>query len=198
MTQKEIKELIESDEQRLKETLNGYKYDQEYQEVCKELEQLQKKKARLEKRQIEIKLEYEKDHKEDIEFAHEELRYSRGLLRKARMGLDPSDYNDDLQKMFKAFHQGNSWEHRKRLHWVSDDGCYAIFKIESDTVYIDRGSGSRYSPARWYLFKIDDIDNDFIDGEHDLCIWYKEGGRWGSKKDMKFVEQAIEEYENNK
>lgn len=203
MTKKEIKEQIAYDEERLKEIQEGYKDIKEYQELQSEIDELNKKKAELEKRQTEIRLQYREESKEDVEFAREELKYSRELLRKAERGLDPKDYNDELIAMFDAFYKGTTYWHFRKLQWVSDDGEYAIFKVNSHSAYIDRMSRSRNSGATWALFKIEEnfISNSMsvgsIDEKNPLCIWSKEGGRWGEKRDMKLVEEAIDNYENN-
>ena len=203
MTKKEIKEQIALDEERLKEIQEGYKYIKEYQEIQAELDELNKKRAEFERRQTEIKIEYREDAKEDLEFAREELKYSKELLRKAEMGLDPKDYNDKLIAMFNAFYQGGTYWHFRKLHWVSEDGNYAIFKIKSHSAYIDRMSRSTNSGATWALFKIQEdfvfnsMSSGGIDERNPLCIWSKEGGRWGEKRDMKLVEEAINNYENN-
>jgi len=198
MTQKEIKELIKADEQRLLDAREGYRHIPEYQKIQEELDELSKKKAELENRKYQIQVEYRKNAQDDIKFANEELAYSRDLLRKIQDGLDPKEYNDELIKMFKAFYSGTTWSSHKKLQWVSDDGCYAIFKVDSHSAYTDRMSGSVSSEASWCLFV---IDPDFNDRQlrpiHELCIWQKEGGRWGEKRDMQIVKEVIENYETN-
>jgi hypothetical protein len=203
MTKKEIKEQIAYDEERLKEVQEGYKDIKEYQELQAEIDELNEKKAKLEKRQTEIRLQYREDSVDDLEFAREELKYSRELLRKAERGLDPKDFNDELIAMFKAFYQGTTYHQFTKLQWVSDDGEYALFKVNCHSAYIGRFSGSVSSGATWALFKIEaDFNGNSmssgINERNPLCIWSKEGGRWGEKRDMKLVEEAIDNYENNK
>jgi hypothetical protein len=202
MTKKEIKEQIAYDEQRLKEVQEGYRLIPEYVTIQQELDELSKKKAELEKRQAEIRIKYREDSKDDLEFAQEELKYSQELLRKAEIGLDPKDYSDEIRAMLNAFHSGTSYGYFTKLQWVSDDWEYALFKVNSHSEYIGRMSGSTNSGAVWALFK---IDKDFkfnssssgIDERNKLCIWSKEGGRWGEKRDMELVLEAIDNYENN-
>lgn len=203
MTKKEIKEQIAYDEQRLNEVQEGYRLIPEYVKIQEELDELNRKKAELEKRQTEIRIQYREDSKEDLEFAREELKYSKELLRKAEMGLDPNEYNDELIKMFNAFYLGTTYHQFTKLQWVSDDGEYAVFKVSCHSAYIGRFSGSVNSGATWALFK---IEENFkansacaggIDERNALCIWSKEGGRWGDKRDMDLVYEAIDNYENN-
>lgn len=198
MTQKEIKELIKADEQRLLDAREGYKDIPEYQKIQAELDELLKKKAELENRKYQIQVDYRKEAEDDIKFANEELAYSRELLRKIQDGLDIKEYNEELIKMFKAFYSGSTWGYRKKLQWVSDDGCYAIFKVEAHSAYTDRMSGSVSSPASWSLFVIDpDFNERSLEPRSELCIWQKEGGRWGDKRDMDIVQEVIENYETN-
>lgn len=203
MTKKEIKEQIAYDEERLKEVQEGYKDIKEYQELQAEIDELNEKRAKLEKRQTEIRLEYREESQEDVDFAREELKYSRELLRKAEMGLDPKDYNDELIAMFDAFYKGTTYHQFTKLQWVSDDGEYALFKVNCHSAYIGRFSGSVNSGATWALFKIEadfvynSMSSGGIDARNPLCIWSKEGGRWGEKRDMKLVHEAIDNYENN-
>jgi hypothetical protein len=56
MTQKEIKELIKADEQRLLEAREGYKDIPEYQKIQEELDELYRKKAELENRKYQIQV----------------------------------------------------------------------------------------------------------------------------------------------
>lgn len=56
MNQKEIKELIKSDENRLSEVIEGYKNIPEYKEIQKELDDLFKKKSELENKMYSIKV----------------------------------------------------------------------------------------------------------------------------------------------
>jgi hypothetical protein len=199
MTQKEIKELIKADEQRLLEAKEGYKDIPEYQKIQEELDELSRKKAELENRKYQIQVDYRKEAESDIDFAREELAYSKDLLRKLQYGLDVNEYNDELIKMFKAFYSGSTWGYRKKLQWVSDDGCYAIFKVEAHSAYTDRMSGSVSSPASWCLFLIDpDFSERSLEPRSELCLWHKEGGRWGDKRDMDIIEEVIENYETNK
>lgn len=198
MTQKEIKELIKADEQRLQEVREGYKDIPEYQKIQEELDELFQKKAELENRKYQIQIDYRKNAEDDIKFANDELSYSKELLRKIQYGLDPKEYNDELIKMFKAFYSGSTWGDRKKLQWVSDDGCYAIFKIEAHSAYTDRMSGSVSSPASWCLFVIDpDFKSSSLEPHSELCLWHREGGRWGDKRDMDTIEKVIENYETN-
>lgn len=202
MTKKEIKEQIALDEERLKEVEEGYKLIPEYRNIQDELDELNKKRAELEKRQVEIKIQYRTDSQDDMNFAREELKYSKELLRKAEMGLDPKDYSDELIEMFKAFYRGTTYHQFTKLQWVSDDGEYALFKVACHSAYIGRFSGSVNSGATWALFKIEgefksNSISSGLDESSELCIWSKEGGRWGDKRDMELVEEAIDNYENN-
>jgi len=199
MTQKEIKELIKADEQRLLEAREGYRDIPEYQKIQEELDELSKKRAELENRKYQIQVDYRKSSEDDIKFANDELAYSKDLLRKLQYGLDINEHNDELIKMYKAFYSGSTWGYRKKLQWVSDDGCYAIFKIEAHSAYTDRMTGSVSSPASWCLFVIDpDFNDSRLEPRSELCLWHKEGGRWGDKRDMDIVEEVIENYETNK
>lgn len=96
MTQKEIKELIKADEQRLLEAREGYKDIPEYQKIQEELDELLKKKSELENRKYQIQVDYRKRAEGDIKFANDELSYSKYLLRKIQDGLDPKEYNRAL------------------------------------------------------------------------------------------------------
>ena len=66
MTKKEIKEQIAYDEQRLNEVQEGYRLIPEYVRIQEELDELNRKKAELEKRQTEIRIQYREDSKEDV------------------------------------------------------------------------------------------------------------------------------------
>lgn len=103
MTQKEIKELIKSDEERLLEAQEGYKHNSEYKKIQEELNEISLRKAQLENKKYQIQVDYRKEAQEDIDFANEELRYSKQLLRKLQEGLNPNDYSDGLIAMFKGF-----------------------------------------------------------------------------------------------
>ena len=198
MSQKEIKDVIAENEARYRELQDGYKNISEYRHLQEEIDDLNKKKTEAERRQAEIRLDYRDEVKDDINLAVEDLKYTRELLRKNKDGLDYREYNDDLIKMFKAFYSGSTYSYEKKLMWVSDNGEYAIFKIPSHSAYIDRMSGSVNSGAEWSLFRIDpDFDETRLELRSELCIWHKEGGRWGAKRDMKIIEDVIKNYETN-
>lgn len=198
MTQKEIKEIIKNDEERLLEAQEGYKHNLEYKKIQEELDEILKKKAQLENRKYQIQIDYRKEAEDDIKFAREELAYSKELLRKAQQGLDPKDYNDELIAMFKAFYSGSTYNNWKKLQWVSEDGCYAVFKVDSHSEYTDRMSGVVYGGAEWYLFRIDpNFTGRTLECSGELCLWKREGGRWGEKRDVAIIEEVIYNYENN-
>ncbi|MEK6828579.1 MAG: hypothetical protein AABY15_00435 [Nanoarchaeota archaeon] len=199
MNQKEIKELIASDEKRLEDAKEGYKLIPEHQQIKVELEAIEKKRAELQNKLYQIEIKYREDHKGDIDFAYEELRYSRELLRKAQAGLDPKDFNDELVKMYKSFYNGSTYSSEKKLQWVSDDGKYAIFKVNSHSAYVDRMTKVVSAEAEWHLFHIiSEFDEKKCSYDmSDLRLWKKEGGRWGESRDMKTVQEVIHNYENN-
>lgn len=204
MTQKQIKEEIQLSEERLKELQDGYREIPEYEELQKELDELNKRRAEIEYRQFEIKREYREEYDEDIKSANEDVRYHNDLLRKVQEGLDPSLEGEVIENMFKAFFAGTSWDNHKKLQWVDEDGKYCLMKVNSHSEYTTRMTGVVYGGAEWYLFKVPDEFKPYngssttsLDGYSELCIWKKEGGRWGDKRDMKLVEEAIENYENN-
>lgn len=204
MTQKEIKELIASGEKMLKDAQEGYKNLPEHKQVKLELEELEKKRAHLQKEMIQIEVKYREDNRDKINFAHDELKYFNELLRKHQDGLNPNDYNDELIKMFNEFVAGTDGKKHRKLQWVSEDGKYALFKRSSYSGYGDRFSKNGNVPAVWALVKIvKKFDPQALryfmgsigDREKEIIIWAHEGGRWSNYL-QKQIEHVIFEHEN--
>ncbi len=172
-TQADLKRMIAAGTEDLKMVLDGYKHLSEYKEASSEIEELRKKLMFAEKRQAEIIVNYRKSVQEDIDMKKEDIEYLQDLLDDLQRGLDVNDYNDELIKMFKAFHSRFTTSQNKRLQWVDDEmmGRFAIFKTTS----------SEGVSVAWYLYEIvEDFNDDIkLDGCH---IWKTEGGRWNKKK----------------
>lgn len=197
MNQASIKKILQEQELNYKKISEGYKSDEEYSEVINELKSLRDKIAILENKKYLIQRNYAEENKEEIEFAKQEIKYSQQLLNDAKNGLDPKEYNESLERMFKAFYAGTTWSDKTLLQWVSEDGQYAIFKKIAHQAYLNRGE-SCHSEAIWCLFKISDEFSGYngnstttLKQGSEFCLFSIEGGRW-NKERQKEVESVIE------
>lgn len=190
-TQSELKKLIEDKDKELQEVLYGYKDSDEYKEIEDELSELRKKVSRLERRKTEISVEHKEKHQSEIELIKDDRVHLQGLLNKLKMGEDPKEHSEEIQRMFNSFCSGTDGSRYKKLQWVSDDGKYALFKRNSYSSYGGRMSGSGGVGAVWALVKV--VEDNFkyelsyfrgvIDERNQhFVIWAAEGGRWNKKR----------------
>jgi hypothetical protein len=202
-TQKELKQLIETGEKELQSLMSDFSENKEWSDLKQEQDSLEKRLLEIKSKRRSLEHVLYQEREDAIKLKRDDINYAYQMLRSKEMGLNPKDYNQDLQKMFKAFYAGSTWDQEKRLFWVSEDGKFAIFKKRAYQAYINRGQTS-YSEAFWCLFPITDKCKEYdgssttrLESNSNLCIWKTEGGRW-NKARMEEAENAIKDYLNKK
>lgn len=198
-TQKEIKILIEENEKKILSLNSDFSENQDWVSLKEEQKKVEDRLAEIKKEKFAIESKIRTERQSEIILAYSDRNYLHDLLTSKENGLNPTDFNEDLQIMFKSFYAGSDWGDKKVLQWVSDDGKFAIFKKKAFRAYINRGQSTN-SEAFWCLFTItnefkgyDGSVNSRLDNKSKYCISVIEGGRWNKDKEETFM-NAIKRY----
>ncbi len=198
-SQAELKRWIKEKDEELKNIIYSYRRSDVYKKNVEDIAELRKKITLLEREQAEMAVDHKEEYKDEIQIIKDDRDHFRDLLNQLQRGLIPSEYSEELQKMFSTFDSGSDGAYHKRLEWVSDDGKYALFKRKSFSSYGGRMSGSGSVGAVWALVKVvENYDRQELsyfsphigDRNKNFLIWATEGGRWNKERQQE-MEEAL-------
>jgi hypothetical protein len=200
MTKAEIQRQIDELEIKQKKLNLDFSDSDDHKLISNQISSMEDVTRKLYKSKITLEEKIRENRKDEIDLTNSDLQHLYSLLNKSSAGLDPKDYSDELQKMFKAFYDGTTSYKERQLFWVDDSEKFAIFRIKPHSTYIGGGSGSKHVESKWVLYKISENFNtrsmnqawSVSENERDEnCLWWKSGGRWNKDSERETMIAVI-------